>query len=166
MQGAKTKTLTTIISLLCFAVLLCGYDAHNVGLYQGAPAWHRFIYMFCHANAIHCVLNAWAMMSVVFTVPISVSTMFFAFISAVCVPSATLGISPMVGMSGVVFFLLGSIIPWVSRKCYYLFLNASAIIFGALLANIAWKVHLWCFVLGLIYATTPYIKILNEGWKK
>ncbi len=147
----KAKAVTLLVALACVVMLVVSPDGADVGLYRHSPWWHRLAYMFCHGNIIHLAFNVYALLYIVFLLPVGMRMLTFAVLSAVTVPEMLLGCIPAVGLSGVVFFLLGAILYMVKGKKHYLLTNTGVIAFGVLLPNIAWGVHAWCFSWGLIY---------------
>lgn len=162
-KGRKeAQALTLLAVLLCLGMFAISPDTENVCLIEGAPWWHRVVYMFCHANAIHLGMNVWAMLYLSFLFPIDTLMLMCAIGCAIVVPNALIGNVPVVGLSGVVFFLLGGIVNIVRNKYKYLLSNFGFIAMGLVLPHIAWGIHLWCFICGLIYAYGK-CKVIDKG---
>lgn len=157
MGRTEAKALTLLAALMCVGMLVASPWAGDVCLAPGAQWWRRVTYMFCHANVIHLGTNVWALLYIVFLFRVDMWMLLLGALSASLVPDALVGV-PTVGLSGVVFFLLGGITHTVGNKARYLSGNLSVILFGVLLPNIAWGVHLWCFVCGTIYSLCVWKK--------
>ena len=130
---------------------------HSVGIYAHCPLSGRLLYPFFHASLLHASLNAWCLLSIVFIYDVSVWRMLFAYVAAVAVPVDTLGSwlplgSPTVGLSGVVYVLLGSISFEVERKWYFQSWLLACIAAGFFMPNTNAWLHLYCYLCGLAAA--------------
>lgn len=162
MGRTEAKALTLLAALMCVGMLAVSPDVQDVCLLPGVSLRHRAAYMFCHANLLHLAMNLWALLYLVFLFPVDLWMLLTAALSAAAVPDALIGSEPVVGMSGAVFFLLGGIADTVKGKRRYLLSNLGFILLGTVLPHIAWGVHLWCFICGLIYAYGK-CKVFNRG---
>lgn len=156
----KTATLAiaaVVIALAC----LPSPDLQEVGIRQGCGLAPRLAYPFFHANVLHAALNVWCLLSVMFAYDVSWRMLLLAFIVAMTVPVGFLGCAaPTVGLSGVVFFLFGSLSFSVIRKWYYQTWMAAYLIAGFFLPGVAGRLHLWCYAVGFIVA------LLNRPYRK
>ncbi len=152
MGRSGAKGLTLLAALMCVGMLFVSPGTEEVALMPSAPWCHRIVYMFCHANMLHLGMNLWALLYLVFLFGADIWMFLAALLAAATVPSVLIGGEPVVGLSGVVFFLLGGIADIVRSKRKYLLSNLGFIAMGLVLPHIAWGVHLWCFVCGLVYA--------------
>lgn len=156
MDTRKVEKITVIVVSL-FTVILSLWHVDNwesVGIYSGCTIKNRVIYPFFHANILHAMLNAWCFMSLIFIYDISIWRMIAAYIIAMTIPVGILGKmlpfdSPTVGLSGIVFFLFGSISFEVLRKWYFQAWMAFYLGIGFLFPNTNAWLHLYCYMCGL-----------------
>ncbi len=182
----KTQAASLILTLLAVVLMLCPIDIRQWGISQGCTPWQRLAYPFLHASWLHCAINCWCLLSIVFAREIKPWQLIIAYIIAISypvdllssplaseatpspssplLPSAAQALSPSsplstVGLSGFIFALLGTN-SLQSRKWY---LNIAIIgLFiaaGFLLPGINATLHLYCYLAGLLVSvlTTPYI---------
>lgn len=167
MDRRKMEKITALsIASIVVCLSLCGIDDWQVvGLYSGCDLQGRILYPFFHANIIHAALNAWCLLSIVFIYDISIWRILLAFIVAFTVPVNTLGgwidslSSPTVGLSGVVFFLFGSISFEVLRKWYYQMWMLFYLSIGFIFPNTNAWLHLYCYIVGFV------VSLLNKPIK-
>jgi membrane associated rhomboid family serine protease len=148
----RAKGVTLLLALACVAVFVLSPGGAEVGLCRCSQWWRRVVYVFFHGNVVHLGMNVYALLYVVFLFPVGMRLLCCALLAAVSVPGVLLGDVPAVGLSGVVFFLLGGILYMVEDRRRYVLTNVGVIALGVLLPNIAWGVHVWCFVWGLVYS--------------
>lgn len=161
-SGTKAKNITLIVSAvtLILSVLPISYSA--LGICVGCEWWSRVLYSFLHVNLIHCALNVWCILSVVFIYNISPLRLLLAYLCACSFPVDTLGAfypslqMPTVGLSGVAFALMGSISLEVKRVYYYQAWMVFYLIVGMLLPSVNGWVHAYCYICGLIYSVVMY----------
>lgn len=158
------KKVEKITSLIVSLVVTClsFVNVQNwtaVGIYAGCGLANRMIYPFFHANFLHAVLNAWCLLSVVFVYEVSIGRLILSYIVAATIPVTRLSsllsgalAAPTVGLSGMVFFLFGSISFEVLRKWYYQLWMLSYIAVGFLFPNTNAWLHLYCYIVGLAAA--------------
>lgn len=146
-----------MMALMCIAMLMESPGIEDVYLASGVPWWHRVTYMFGHANIVHLGVNVWSLLYIVFLFRVGLWMLLLGMLSASLVPIAFVSV-PTVGLSGVIFFLLGSITSAVRGKPRYLANNLVLIIFGSFLPNIAWGIHLWCFGCGILYSLCVWMR--------
>lgn len=132
-------------------------DWERVGIFNGCSLWGRVLYPFFHAGLLHAALNAWCLLSIVFVYDVSIWRLLMAYVVAVTMPVDTLGRflsldSPTVGLSGMVYFLFGSISFSVARKGYFQFWMFFYLAIGFIMPNTNAWLHLYCYVAGLLVA--------------
>ena len=154
-----TKTATLIISAIIIILqLFYSPNWEYVGIYTDCKLIGRFLYPFFHANLIHCCLNIWCLLSIIFIYDVSFFRLIVAYIIAITFPINIFGQFldnmniPTVGLSAVVFFLFGSISFEVSRKWYYQSWMVFYIILGFVFPKTNGWLHLYAYVLGLFFA--------------
>ena len=146
----KTKVASLVLTLIVSCLLLLPIDVSTVGIRQGCTLWQRLCYPFLHASLLHAGINCWCLLSISFGSNIPLWKLVVAYLIAVSYPSILMGSQSTVGLSGLVFALLGTICV-TSRKWY---VNISIILgiicFGFLLPHINATLHLYCYLAGLL----------------
>lgn len=130
-----------------------------------ASLWQRLAYPFAHANFLHAAVNAWCLLSLVFSYNVSSWQCLAAYAIAVAVPSFVLTAQPVVGLSGVCFALIGLMSFSVRRRLYYQAWAAAALAIAFFFSNAAALLHLWCYAMGVLMAalTTPIAQLRNPS---
>lgn len=131
------------------SALVCPSWRH-VGLYAHCPLLNRLVYPFFHAGLLHAALNVWCLLIVVFYYGTRLPFLALAWLAAASVPSLFVGPSPVVGISGIVFFLFGTLSCFVARKAYWQKWMAFYLVCGFLLPKVSGAVHLWCYAWGTL----------------
>lgn len=147
MFGKKKKNIAlyTFYALILL-ISLTGCNAN--GLTAGCPIYDRLAYPFCHANIFHAAINVYVLNQCINSIKVGFGLLVF-YIIAVTYPFANH--TPILGLSGIVYSYMGFIAPFARNKVRY---NATVIFYiaiGLLFPCIAFGVHLYCYVLGLIY---------------
>lgn len=150
-QGKETKATSLILTLVVLILLCLPIDIKSAGISQGCTLWQRLSYPFLHGSILHAGVNCWCLLSICFNRNTPMWQLIAAYVIAVSYPSILMNShTATVGMSGVIFALLG-IISLTSRKWYVNVAFIMAIIlFGYLLPNIDATLHLYCYLVGLI----------------
>lgn len=172
MEERKIEKIATLLTtgIVMYLTLQDINNWQNVGIYSGCSLQNRFLYSFFHANILHAVLNAWCLISIVFIYDITIWRMLLAFLVAASIPIDSMGTIipglgvPTVGLSGVVFFLFGSISFEVLRKWYYQLWMMFYILIGFIFPSTNAWLHLYCYASGLFFAllNKPIILGNNE----
>lgn len=126
-----------------------------VGIFPGAPFVHRVLYPFFHASWLHCLVNCWCLLSIVFLYEISLPMLIGSFIVAASFPFNGLSFLyasflPTVGMSGVCYALLGRYSLLVRRKLYYQCWVLCFIGIGFIFPTSNAWLHLYCYAVGVL----------------
>ena len=119
----------------------------EVSLCGGCSFSARLLYPFFHAGVLHALLNAWSLLCVVFLTRISLSRLFAAYLVAVSFPFAC---APTVGLSGVVFALLGRVAFEGARPRVFILYSLAVVLLGFLFPKVNAVLHLYCYVAGLL----------------
>lgn len=141
----------------------------SVAISAGCPLLPRLLYSFFHASLLHCLVNSWCLLSVVFYYDLPLSSLLLAYITAATFPVDTictvLGGSaaeiPTIGLSGICFSLLAQASFHARRKLYFhlyiaFFLLLSTAfpylcsVCGYAIATPNTPLHIYCYVAGLI----------------
>lgn len=168
----KTQAASLVLTLITLCLLMCPIDIQHWGISRGCGLWQRLAYPFLHASLLHCALNCWCLLSIVFFRRIPLWQLIAAYLIAITYPIDTLSAwlncqlsiinsQSTVGLSGVCFALLG-IISLASIRCWLNIIAIGTFIcVGFLLPNINASLHLYCYLAGLLVSllTTPIIYI-------
>lgn len=158
----KTQAASLVLTLITLCLLLCPIDIQLWGISRGCGLWQRLVYPFLHGSLLHCALNCWCLLSIVFFRRIPLWQLIAAYLIAITYPADLLGVqTATVGLSGVCFALLG-IISLASIRCWLNIIAIGTFIcVGFLLPNINASLHLYCYLAGLLVSllTTPIIYI-------
>nr|DAE73963.1 MAG TPA: Protein GlpG-like protein [Caudoviricetes sp.] len=152
--------------LLAFAVIVLSLigssNWYSIGIYAGGSWVGRLLYPFFHASVVHASLNAWCLVCLMFIYDIKLSRLFLAYIVAITFPINTLShvltfpTLPTVGLSGVVFFLFGTISFEVGRRLYYQSWMLFYLIVGFFFPNTNAWLHLYCYLCGVVFSLLNY----------
>ena len=150
-KDAKAAAVAIAVAVVVLS-LFAPYDWTAVGLYRDAPLPSRLAYPFFHASLIHACVNAWCLLSVVFLCEVSLWRMAVAYAVAVSVPVGLLSFAfhfPTVGLSAVVYFLLGYVSVSAARKALFHSWIMFFIAIGFLFPQVNAVLHLYCYVAGI-----------------
>lgn len=167
LRGEKAKTaalvLTAVIMIIHVVVVPVAFPAGltSVALSSDCTIYARLLYPFFHASFLHALLNCWVLLCLVFYYNIGIGKMLLAYLVAITVPTSYLCSSSTVGLSSVVFCLLGMTSWLVKRKLYYHCWIASFVAIGFLLPWLCSlcgltvaapnnSLHIYCYVVGLL----------------
>ncbi len=167
MENRKIEKVTClVIGLAVVCLSFCKPDDwHSVGIFPNCDLVNRLVYSFFHANILHATLNVWCLLSLVFIYDITIWRILLAYAVAITVPIGTMSnaidcaMLPTVGISGVVYFLFGSISFEVLRKWYFQMWMLVYIGIGFLSTNTNAWLHLYCYIVGVT------ISLLNKPIK-
>lgn len=161
----EAKAASLIIVGIVIALRFFEVSNGAVGLFPGNPFWTRFTYQFFHASLLHCVVNCWCLLSIVFLYDVSWKTLLVAIIIAATYPIGKLSflyetLVPTVGLSGMCYALLGSLSFRVRRRLYFQGWMAAFIAAGFFFSGTNAWLHLYCYVLGV------FVGFLNKPVKR
>jgi len=149
MREANKDTALTISVLL---IILSFFNIHEYGIKEDCTIIDRLVYPFFHANPFHALINIYVYLGMVFLFGSSMLDMVIAYIICVCVPPTMLNTTTTIGLSGLVYALIGMN---TFKACNPLRYTISVIIplaFTSMLPLIAFGVHAWCYVIGVLYS--------------
>lgn len=144
----KTAKWATLIICTVMGILSTVDDVERFSVYIGSPFVNRFYFHFFHVSFIHYAINAWCLLSIVFSFDTSVKMLLTAFVAASFVPVCWS--FPTVGLSAVCFVLLGRYAFRVRDKVMYLSCLTITIGIGFIIPNVNGWIHLFCLSEGLI----------------
>lgn len=160
MQKTIGKIVALILSVIIIVIHLFQTDFHLVGIYEGGREYARFVYQFFHASWWHLVVNVWVLLSVAFFFNISVCQMIIAYIVSATTP--IYWSLPVVGLSGAIYFLLGSISFDVRNRYLHQAWMWIFLAIGFFTTGSAGGLHLYCYVIGLFYALCGNLNIRRD----
>lgn len=140
-------TKWTALAIATAALVLSPFD--GVGIHAACSWLERLCYPVFHVNILHAFCNAWCLVSLVFLYDLPWWKVMLSFIIAVSIPPCLLTATPVVGMSGACFALMGLTVPIVRSKVLLLGWINLFLVLGFLLPNVAAWVHVYCFTVGL-----------------
>lgn len=143
----NTGTKWTALAIAAAALVLSPFD--GAGICVGCSWTARLSYPIFHANFLHAFCNAWCLVSLVFLYDLPWWKVAVSFLVAVSVPPCLLTATPVVGMSGACFALMGLTVFVVRRQAMLLGWILFFLAIGFLFPNIAAVVHVYCFAVGL-----------------
>ena len=159
-HNEKAKTTALVLTAVCIILsavhTFTGFpQLPAVGICKDCTILARFAYPFFHASLLHALVNCWCLLSLVFYYDVSLCYLLIAYVAAVTfpvgilaavVPAASAAGVPTVGLSAVIFALLGMVSFQAKRKALLHSFVLSSIAFGYLL-------HVICSVCGYAIAT-------------
>lgn len=174
-HNEKAKTTALVLTAVCIILsavhTFTGFpQLPAVGICKDCTILARFAYPFFHASLLHALVNCWCLLSLVFYYDVSLCYLLIAYATAVTFPVGTLAAVvpaasaagvPTVGLSAVIFALLGMVSFQVKRKALLHSWVLSFIAVGYLLpflgslcglmvAATNSTIHLYGYVAGLI----------------
>lgn len=154
------KSAALVLAAIVLTLAACGLPA-DVSLFSlraGCALSARMAYPFVHAGLVHAALNAWCLLVLVFTCDITWRRLLVAYAVALCVPVSLLAPLvpafhlPTVGLSGVVYALLGTISFEVARRRRFQLWMVGLLALGFVLPGCAAALHLCTYLGGLLIA--------------
>lgn len=160
-QTSNAKIISMLLTPVFIAQALVGFLPASVMMCVDAPLLARLAYPFFHTGIVHALLNAWCFLSIAFILPTSLWKLAAAYIIAISVPDLCLPASPVVGLSGFCYALLGLFTCEVRSKWLWAGQIWFSILLGIILPNVAVGVHAYCFAAGTLLSALnhPFIKV-------
>ena len=177
-RGKEAKSAGVLAAAVMYALWLLPITAEETGIYSGAEWWHSLTWQWFHGSIWHLSVNAWALLTIVFMWNAGIGKLLTAYATSVVYGLACATDTPIVGMSGVIYALLGlyALSPrgWQKRLRYQLYVAAWIVVpwavgmvipkdescgtaaFGA----VAVEAHVACYVMGI------FVAIINYPWFK
>ena len=164
MQGRKHAQATAlvvgvVVVLLALLRAIGVVSFALVGISEDGSWWGRLAHPFLHVGVLHACLNVYVFWQLVFFFPLRLRHLLLAFFVAVTCPASialwslslwhTAAASQVVGLSGVVYVLLGWVVPMVTRRWRFCLSVMAWLIFGALVGTVAVGFHGYCFLAGI-----------------
>jgi membrane associated rhomboid family serine protease len=147
----NTGTKWTALAIGVAALVMSPFDGDGISI--GCSWLARLSYPIFHVNILHALCNAWALITLVFYYDLHWKKIALAFAIAVSIPACFLSATPVVGMSGVCFALMGMTFFVVRRKVMFMSWAAAFLVAGFLLPGVAAMVHVYCYAVGLAVGT-------------
>lgn len=147
MLRTKKKEIELYIPfVLIVALSLLGHE--GMGLYAGCGILQRLSYPLYHQNIFHALINLWALHQCMSAIRCRWDLVLF-YIIAVSYPFPN--DIPIIGLSGFVYAYMGYIAPYVKKKVKYNLTILLYISIGLVFPCMAIGVHIYCYVLGLLW---------------
>ena len=143
----NTGSKWTALAIGAAALVLSPFD--GAGIHVGCSLVDRLTYPIFHAGFLHAFCNAWCLISLVFLYDLPWHKTALAFAIAISIPPCFLTTTPVVGMSGACFALMGLTVYVVRRKAMLMSWIALFLLLGFLFPNVAAWVHVYCYAVGL-----------------
>lgn len=130
------------------------------GIGEAGSWWGRLAHPFLHVGLLHALLNVYVFWQLVFFFPFRLRHLLLAYMVAVTCPLQvalwvpplwhTASASQVVGLSGVVYVLLGWVAPRVKHRVRFFLTVWAWLAFGALVGTVAVGFHGYCFSAGVV----------------
>lgn len=132
-----------------FVILAVAFlGSEGQGLRAGCSLLQRIGYPFFHQNVFHAVINIMVLHQCLRCIPCTWNLLVFYLIT-ISYPFTT--DKPIVGLSGLVYAYMGYLAPYVVKKVKYNLTILCYILVGLLLPNMAIGVHIYCYILGMLW---------------
>ncbi len=155
---AKTASLVVGCIVMAMAFCrLCGMSGMSLGIYPSCPLYARLLHPLAHAGIIHATLNVYVWLQIVFFCGVRSRQLLTAWVIACSCPAAvatwggTVG-THVVGLSGVVYTLLGELSLRAKAPVSFHLWVAAYLAMGWLVGGVAVGFHLYCYVAGRLSA--------------
>ena len=166
---AKVTALVGGIAVITLSVAMRGGwvtpGVWGRGIAVGASVASRWLHPLVHAGVLHAVVNVYVLWQLVFLRRVTVWRMAVAYLLACCCPTVVAlwqlptggGASGtcVVGLSGVVYVLMGWEMPAVMRRWRYNAVIVVWLLVGMVAGGVAVGMHLYCYVCGVVAALIP-----------
>ena len=141
-------------ALLVMVYIIIGNDT-GLALGNDGRWWQHLTFHHIHASVFHLLCNLWAFLWIVFYLNPSAARLVLAFVLASTFPSELVGDLPIMGLSGIIYCLLGlSIQPTLRGIIRYNGIILLVILGGLLVPSVSVSIHLYCYLMGLVVAVT------------
>lgn len=151
----KTSVLIIVLAVIVLHVISPDISRYGVGI--GSPAWTRLTYSFFHASWLHLLINIYVLLTLGFALDLRMGELVISYVLACAVPSFCIGVLPTVGLSGMIYAMLGMRTMRNSNPGSVI-LNVVLITAASIfLSHIAWRLHAYCYCSGLLISvlSTP-----------
>ena len=145
-----TKNIALVITLVTLIIKMTSINGMFAMNTEPTMA-DRLLYSFCHATFVHAILNAWALLSIAFIYEPKMRQLNMAYIIAILCPKA-LCTAPTIGLSVVIYALLGMMSFRVRDIGFYQLCMACSLIAGCLFPYSNGGVHIYAYIIGLVIA--------------
>ena len=146
-RGAKEKIALYAGYIIIMCITLMGYD--GMGLSDGCTLCQRISYPFFHQNVFHAAINLYVFHQCYRAIPCGMCHMVTFYLIAISYPF--LASVPIIGLSCFIYAYMGFIAPYVENKVRYNTIIFLYISIGIFIPCMAVGVHIYCYVLGLLW---------------
>lgn len=148
----------SLAMLLVMLTVQVNVEPERLWMNCDSPWYTHFTYIFCHAGWMHLIINAYALLHLVFICHASWRNMSVAWVISFLLPYT--GEMPVVGMSTLIYALLGLVIVDSPKWITLIAINAAIILSSVFIPHIAVIPHLVCFASGIIIG---YLTSVRHG---
>jgi len=165
-QRADAKAAALAVGVMVLAIaLLCtaGWTfPYGAGIAEGGSVPARLLHPLVHGGLLHAAVNVYVLWQLVFFFPIRLRLLVAAYVVACCCPTAVALWTPLpseascvVGLSGIDYVLMGSVMPQTTRPLRFNALIAVWMLAGMAVGSVAVGMHLFCYLCGAAVAYRP-----------
>lgn len=142
------QTKIAIIAILTI-IYLCGTPCEQFGVSSTSPWWTHFTYQLFHGNIAHLLCNIYALWFCLDKKRFQAKSILPIYLITVAASFIGQSPIPVVGISGVIFSILGINLALAPTKpnIIYMIMILSA---GFIMPQISGITHLACFIMGFI----------------
>lgn len=161
-RRTKEKVISSYVMPIIFVLsLFPPFAWEDIGVSLTSPMVNRFVYSFFHASVWHCLANLFCYYQILHYYLPSWRIILLSYIVAVSVPDFVLTELPTVGMSAMIYALIGCITFYVQRKVYYISWVLFYILIGFFFPNVNALAHLYAYCVGSLYSllTAPLCRM-------
>lgn len=148
-KSEKTKILGFALAALIIVMSLFDIDVSIFALSADNYPVGNITYHFFHVNAFHAIANAWCLLGLVFLYNVRTSDLIIAFSVAASFP-IQLCSAPSVGLSGLLYALMGLVFPNVRNQLCFLACIFSWNCVALVVGGFGVEVHAYCFAVALL----------------
>lgn len=137
-----------LLLIVAMTVVQCTAVSGGLGLSCNSPWYSHLTYIFAHDGWVHLCINAYALLTLVFMNDAGWAKMAASWVISVLVPYN--GDTPLLGMSTLIYALLGITVMDSPRWKMLLTVNISVILSSIFIPYVAFMQHLVCFASGVV----------------
>lgn len=147
LRDAKEKIALYAGYIIIMCITFLGYD--GMGLFDDCSIQNRLSYPFFHQNIFHAAINLYVFHQCYRAIPCGIGHLVAFYLIAISYPFTSS--IPIIGLSGLIYAYMGFIAPYVENKVRYNLTILLYICVGIFFPCMAVGVHIYCYVLGLLW---------------
>lgn len=159
MASRKVRQAALIYASILIGIYVFGISYEDYALTDTFSLRRHLLYHHFHANIWHLLCNVWAFLTIAFYWNVTASRLCLAYILASTYPQELFGGNPIVGISGLIYVLVGMSAlnpPTTKGKIKYNAYVLLTISAGLVIPMISVGVHAYCYVAGVLVALLNY----------